>query len=72
MRLVLRFRGRALSAKVTRTLAANVTRRVGLRLNRAGRALLLRRGKRTLTLAARAVDHTGNRQTVKLLLRVSR
>jgi len=70
--LALRFRGRALSAKVKRTLVADVTRRVGLRLNRAGRALLLRRGKRTLTLAARAVDHTGNGQAVKLLLRVSR
>ena len=70
--LVLRFHGHALSAKVKRTLVADVTRRVGLRLNRAGRALLHRRGRRTLTLAARAVDHTGNSQTVKLLLRVSR
>ena len=41
-------------------------------LNRAGRAMLDRRGRRTLTLAARAVDNTGNSQTVKLLLRVSR
>ncbi len=70
--LVLRFHGRALSATVKRTLVADVTRRVALRLNRAGRAMLPGDGKRTLTLAARAVDHTGNSRTVKLLLRVSR
>jgi hypothetical protein len=72
VRLVLRFHGRALSTKVKRTLVADVSRRVRLRLNRAGRALLRRRGTRTLTVAARAVDNTGNRRTVKLLLRVSR
>jgi subtilisin family serine protease len=69
--LVLRFHGRALSGKVTRTLAPDVTRRVALRLNRAGRALLRRRGTRTLTLNASAVDRTGNGRTVKLLLHVS-
>jgi subtilisin family serine protease len=70
--LVLRFRGHALSATVKRVLVAHVTRRVRLRLNRAGRALLRRRGRRTLTLDARAVDRTGNTRTVHLLLRVSR
>ena len=72
MRLALRFHGRGLSAAVTRTLVPRVTRRAVLRLNRAGRAVLRRRGTRTLTLVARAVDRTGNVRKLKLRLRVSR
>jgi thermitase len=70
--LALRFRGRALSAAVTRTVAPHITRRAAVRLNRAGRALLRRGGTRTLTLVARAVDRTGNARKLKLRLRVSR
>ena len=72
VRLALRFHGRGLSAAVTRTLVPRVTRRAVLRLNRAGRAVLRRRGTRTLTLVARAVDRTGNVRKLKLRLRVSR
>jgi subtilisin family serine protease len=72
VRLVLRFRGRRLSAPVERALAPGTVRRVAVRLNRAGRALLRRSGRRTLTLRARAVDRTGNSRLVKVLVRVSR
>jgi subtilisin family serine protease len=70
--LVLRFRGRALSASVERALTAEVPRRVTLRLNGAGRALLRRSGRRTLTVVARAVDRTGNSRALSLRVRVSR
>ncbi len=72
VQLVLRFRGRTLSQSVERALAAHVSRRVVLRLNGAGRALLRRRGAHTLTVVARAVDHTGNSRALSLRLRVSR
>jgi subtilisin family serine protease len=72
VRLALRFRGRALSARLERALEPDVTRRVTIRLNRAGRRLLRRHGRRTLTLRARAVDRTGNVRLLKVLVRVSR
>jgi hypothetical protein len=72
VRLVLRFHGRALSAPVARALQPRARRRVVLRLNRAGRALLRRAGRRTLTLKARAVDRSGNVRLLNVLLRVSR
>jgi subtilisin family serine protease len=72
VRLVLRYRGRALSTHVERTLTADVTRRVVLRLRRAGRRLLRRPGRRTLTLRARAVDRTGNVRLLNVRVRVSR
>ena len=72
VQLVLRYRGRALSARVERALGADVTRRVAVRLNRAGRRLLRRPGRRTLTLRARAVDRTGNVRVLKVRVRVSR
>jgi hypothetical protein len=72
VRVILRFHGRALSARVERTLEPDVARRVAIRLNRAGRRLLRRHGRRTLALRARAVDRTGNVRRVKVLVRVSR
>jgi hypothetical protein len=72
VRLVLRFRGRALSRPAVRQLRPHAGRRVVLRLNRAGRALLRRPGRRTLKLRARAVDRTGNAHVVNVLVRVSR
>jgi len=72
VRLVLRFRGRALSARVERALPADVSRRIAVRLNRAGRRLLRRPGRRTLTLRARAIDRSGNSRSLKLFVRVSR
>ena len=72
VRLVLRHRGRRLSARVKRALEADVARRVAVRLNRAGRRLLRRHGRRTLVLRARAVDRTGNVRLLKVLVRVSR
>jgi hypothetical protein len=53
-------------------LTADVTRRVVLRLRRAGRRLLRRPGRRTLTLRARAVDRTGNVRLLNVRVRVSR
>ena len=72
VRLILRRRGRGLSAARRLALPAGVSKRVVVRLNRAGRTRVRRHRSLALTLVGRAVDQAGNRRTLKVGLRASR
>jgi len=72
VRLILRRRGRGLSAARRLTLSAGVSRRVVVRVNRAGRTRLRRHRSLALTLVGRGVDSAGNSRTLKVGLRASR
>ena len=72
VRLVLRRRGRALTAPVHVRLEPGVSKGVRLRLSRAGARVLRHHRATALTLVARATDLAGNRRTLSMGMRTSR
>ena len=72
-RLVLRRKGRALTAPVSVSLQPGVATRVGLHATRAAHRLLLpRHATAVAVLVARAVDGAANSRTLRLGIRLSR